>query len=448
MTLVGVPGIGKSRLVHELWRRSTPTPISSPGAAGARCRTARASPTGRSGRSSRRRPGSSSPTTAARPRRSSRRRSPRCCPTDGEAAWVERHLRPLVGLPGRRGDAGRATRRSPPGAVSSRRSPSTARRCSSSRTSTGPTTICSTSSTSSPTGSTRCRFSSSAPPAPSCCRDVRGGAGASRTPPRCRSTPLSDDGHGTSARRPARPLGAARRDAGGSSCDAPGRPALRRGVRPDARAGEATARCPRRCRGSSPRASTGSPHRGEGAAAGRVRARQGVLDGCARAHSRRRPAAVSTSACGRSSAASSSGVSGARRSKARASTSSCTRSCGTPPTGRSRAPPGRQASRAAEWIAALPPDRAEDRAEMLVHHLESAIALRRGRRPRGRRSPAAPGHGAVGRRRSRVGAQHGSPRGAAVPPGTRGRSCGRPEIRASAPARECAVAGRGHRQRR
>ena len=108
-------------------------------------------------------------------------------------AWVERHLRPLVGV-GDEVELGRSggRRRSPPGGGSSRRSPNSVRSCWSSRTSTGRTTACWTSSTTSSTGRAACRCSSSAPPAPNCSSAAPAGAAASRTRRRY-IAPLSDD---------------------------------------------------------------------------------------------------------------------------------------------------------------------------------------------------------------------------------------------------------------
>ena len=92
-TLVGVPGIGKSRLVTEFGRQA-PATRSHHGARDAASRTARASPTGRSARSSRRRRASSR-TTRPPPRRPGacgRRRRPR-----GERRWVEPTCEPSSG---------------------------------------------------------------------------------------------------------------------------------------------------------------------------------------------------------------------------------------------------------------------------------------------------------------------------------------------------------------
>ena len=151
VTLVGVPGIGKSRLVFELFR------IVEPGSR-ARSRGVRAArlpygdgvsfwalgevvkaqvgilEIGHVRSRPRRSCAVQSPSSSARPTR----------PLGRDAAAAA-HRR-------RRRDAGRsscAERRSPPGAASSRRSPTSARSCSSSRTCTGRTKACSTSSTSS-----------------------------------------------------------------------------------------------------------------------------------------------------------------------------------------------------------------------------------------------------------------------------------------------------------
>ena len=78
-------------------------------------------------------------------------------------------------------------RRSPPGGGSWKRSRSAARSCSSSRICTGRTTACWTSSTTSWTGRPECRCSSSAPLGPSSSRAVPAGAEASRTRRRSRS---------------------------------------------------------------------------------------------------------------------------------------------------------------------------------------------------------------------------------------------------------------------
>ena len=165
---------------RALRRRRARTPSWCAGARAARCRTARASPSGRSPRSSRRRPGSSRTTRPRRPRRSCDARS-REVGDEAERPWVERHLRPLVGLRrgGRPASAGGGLRRLAPVPRGACRA--SARSCSSSKTSTGPTTACSTSSTTSSSGRAGCRCSSSAPRGRSCSSDARAGAEGSRT---------------------------------------------------------------------------------------------------------------------------------------------------------------------------------------------------------------------------------------------------------------------------
>ena len=100
VTLVGVPGIGKSRLVSELFEtiRDRSTRTRRLATAADRCRTERASPSGRSARSSRRRPASSSPTAADATATKLRQAVESVLADPAEAGWVERHLRPLAGL--------------------------------------------------------------------------------------------------------------------------------------------------------------------------------------------------------------------------------------------------------------------------------------------------------------------------------------------------------------
>ena len=135
VTIVGVPGIGKSRLVLELYDAIERQP-------GADLVAPRPVPALRRGRHvlGARRDGQG-PGRHPRGRRRGRggpeARAPRS-PTRG----CESHLRPLVGLAGAGGGRRRhaGTRRSPRGAASSRGSPTSGRSCSSSRTCTGPTT--------------------------------------------------------------------------------------------------------------------------------------------------------------------------------------------------------------------------------------------------------------------------------------------------------------------
>ena len=188
VTLVGVPGIGKSRLLYELgrvvdadeelitWRQGRSLPYGEGASFWALGEIVKAqagileSDSGRGHRGEARRTpsrrrrtrasalGRATPAPARRPRRrrSDRRRSPR------------RGVRRLAPLPrGARARAGRP--------------------CSSSRTSTGPTTACSTSSTASSTGSTACRSSSSARRGRSCSSAAPAGVEGSGTRPPSRS---------------------------------------------------------------------------------------------------------------------------------------------------------------------------------------------------------------------------------------------------------------------
>ena len=162
VTVVGEPGLGKSRIVAELFAlRRRPGRSPSRGGRAAACRTGKGSPSGRSARSSRRTPGSWSPIRpgrhdearrgAPRRRRSAPGSASGCCRCSGS----RRPPRPS------------ARSCSRPGGGSSSRSPSRTRPCSCSRTCTGPTRPCSRSSSTWPTAPRACRCSSSAPPAPS-----------------------------------------------------------------------------------------------------------------------------------------------------------------------------------------------------------------------------------------------------------------------------------------
>ena len=182
VTLVGVPGIGKSRLVYEL-------------SAGDRER-------GRADQLA------SGPITPLRRRRlllgairdgqgASRDPRDRLVGGDGEQARSQRPgaRRPVGGGMGRAAPrhADRASRANrtceaiiaprplPPGGGSSRGSQTNGRSSWCSRTCTGPTTDSSTSSTTSSTGLAACRSSSSARRARSCCPGGRAGAEESRT---------------------------------------------------------------------------------------------------------------------------------------------------------------------------------------------------------------------------------------------------------------------------
>ena len=297
---------------------------------------------GRSARSSRRRPGSSRRTPPTRPRRSSRAVLEDCV-DEASAGWVERHLRPLVGLGAprrlatepRRGVRGLAPvpRGARPssgrlvlvfedlhwaddGAARLRRRP---RRL----------------------GRRACRCCRRAPRGPSCSTRRPGWGGGKPNAITLSLSPL--DGRRDRAARRARCSSgrcSPADDPGGAARTCGRQPALRRGVRPHAPVAgvgtSASCRCPRRCRASSQPASTRCPPR-EGAAPGRRGRRQGLLVRRARRARRHRAAASSRSCCTRSSARSSSAESAAPRSPARRSTPFATRSCATSPTARSRA---------------------------------------------------------------------------------------------------------------
>ena len=98
VTLVGVPGIGKSRLVAELFCRArTASRSSSTGARADACPTAKASPTGRSSEMVKAHAGILETDTRSRSKRSSRQVVAEALDGDVRPQWVEGHLRPLVG---------------------------------------------------------------------------------------------------------------------------------------------------------------------------------------------------------------------------------------------------------------------------------------------------------------------------------------------------------------
>ena len=205
VTLVGVPGIGKSRLVYELFARRRRAIRSS-----IYWRQGRSLPYGEgvsywalaemvegAGRDPRER------LRRRRPSASSRGRRALCGAT--RPSWIVADLRPLVGSAPRprrrrraRASAFAAWRRFFEALAEQRP------RCSSSRTCTGPTTTCSTSSTTSSTGRPACRCSSSAPPVPSSSSGGRAGAEASRTRRRSSLSPLVRRRDCAPDRRPAR----------------------------------------------------------------------------------------------------------------------------------------------------------------------------------------------------------------------------------------------------
>ena len=189
VTLVGVPGIGKSRLLYELsqivdaepdlisWRQGRSLPYGEGVSFWALAEMVKAQA------------GMLETDDVAEAEAKLAQTVADVIAVPADAEWVRRHLRHArrPAGPTSRSAATSAARRSPPGGASSRRSPSSGRSCSCSRTCTGPTTACSTSSTTSSTGPPRCRSSSSAPRARSCSSAGRAGAGARRTRPRSRS---------------------------------------------------------------------------------------------------------------------------------------------------------------------------------------------------------------------------------------------------------------------
>ena len=257
VTLVGVPGIGKCRLIFELFgaRRAR---------AGALQLAPGPQPALRRGRQL---------LGAGRDREDARgdSRERRCRELGGEAARrdrvaVRRRHRDRAGSSGTsarlsasrpsRSSRAAATRLSAPGAATSRRSPSSARSSWSSRTCTSPTKDCSTSSTTSSSGRAACRCSSSARPAPSSWAAGRAGEGARQTRRRLARAALRRRDGAARARAP-RAAAARRRAPADADRARGGKPALRRGVRPLWSARGGSWRSYRRVsRGSSPPAST------------------------------------------------------------------------------------------------------------------------------------------------------------------------------------------------
>ncbi len=272
-----------------------------------------------------------------------------------------------------------------------------ARSCSSSRISTGPTTACSTSSTSSPT------WVSDVPllvlcygPAGAARAASRAGVAgsATRRPSRSRRSrttrlrvcsPRSSTGRCSRPRR--RPRCSQR--AGGNPLYAEEYVRMLR----DRRRRRAR-RSRRRSRASSRPGSTRCSRRREGAAPGRGRPRQGLLD---RTRSPSlggtRVARRSRSVCTRSSARSSSAASGGRPSPARRSTRSGTCSSATSPTARCRGRARRTGTGGPPSGSSRSPTTAPRTAsEMLAHHYLAALEYARsaGRRRRRARRPRSP----------------------------------------------------------
>ena len=351
VTLVGVPGIGKSRIVAELfsivdddpdiivWRQGRCLPYGegiSYWALGEMAKSqAGILETRRSGRGrAEAHRGGGGLVPDARRRRSGSR--PTCGRSSGSArSWA----------PG----ATAVARRSPPGGASSSRSASSGRRCSSSRICTGPTTGCSTSWTASSTAPRACRCSSSAAPGPSCSSAARAGEAARRTPSTLSLSALSDEDtarliaeHLAQAVLPAEMQQTLLRRADGNPLFAEeyirmlrDRGLLRR-EGGSWRLDSADVDVPRPCRGSSPPGST--PWSRTRRRSCRPRPSWGRSSGSAR--SRRSPGSRRgrrRSGCTRSSARSSSAATAAPRWRGRRSTRCATCSCATSPTARSRA---------------------------------------------------------------------------------------------------------------
>ena len=254
--------------------------------------------------------------------------------------------------------------------------------------------------------------------------------------------------HGPPARRAARPVGAARRDAGGAAASRGRSSALCRGVRAADRRRRADVRRSGDAAGNRRRADRRARSRREVAAPGRLRAREGVLDGCPG-----RALVVLGVGAGRAPAV----ARATRVRQARASLGGRGRApVHLPPRPRPRhrlradpargprrqAPPYGRVDRGAPARTgggprgdARPPPGGGDR-------------VRRGGRPRRRGPAAAPRDGALGCGRSRLGAQHAASGGPAVPACARRRPAGRADGASPAPPRDCALACRGRRQRR
>ena len=179
-TLVGVPGIGKSRLVRELmevveqsgvltfWRQGRSLPYGEGVTFWALAEMVKAQAgvleTDSDQVSDQKLAAAVADSSRSRPRRN---------------RWKSSFARWSAPEATSRSATSRVRRRSRRGADSSRRWPSSAPSSSSSRTSTGPTTVSLPSSTTSRSGRDRCRCSSCVPPAPSSSKSTRAGAAGS-----------------------------------------------------------------------------------------------------------------------------------------------------------------------------------------------------------------------------------------------------------------------------
>ena len=236
VTLVGVPGIGKSRLVWELFEacraRAGPRHVA-PGPVAAVRRRRHLLGAGRDDH----RP-------VGHPRLRQRRRGEGQAQRDRRATLIGDERRP----PGSRSTCGRwrasrptgpraataRAKRSRPGDAFSRRSQSAARSCSCSRTSTGPTTALLDFVDHLVDGRAACRCSWSAPLARSCSIAAPDWGGGKRNALDDRPLAARRRRVARTDRRPARAGRAPGRDCRRSSLRGAGQPALRRGVRADA----------------------------------------------------------------------------------------------------------------------------------------------------------------------------------------------------------------------
>ena len=176
-----------------------------------------------------------------------------------------------------RAEATGATRRSRPGAASSRASPTSGRSCSSSRTSTGPTRTCSTSSTTWSTGRAAVPLLVVCTARPELLARRPGWGGGKPNALTISLVAAVRRGHGPPARRAPRALGAPGGDAGRAALARGRQSALRRGVRADAaRARRASSGC-RNGAGADRRPPRPARARAEGARPGRGGDRQDVL---------------------------------------------------------------------------------------------------------------------------------------------------------------------------
>ena len=182
VSIVGIAGIGKTRLSSEFERTSTGSSTTSSGTAAAAWPTATAWPTGPSRRWCACAPGSPSRRTPTRRPPSYARRWSSTCPTPRNAAGSSNGWHSCSESPSR--PPSTVTTCSPPGGCSSSGWPSATRRCSCSRTCSGPIQRCSTSSATCWTGREAIRSSCSRWHGPTSRRSTPRGRARSATSPR------------------------------------------------------------------------------------------------------------------------------------------------------------------------------------------------------------------------------------------------------------------------